>query len=413
MRATAILLCLVASVANAQPAEAPQARPEELLTPPPITSASPDEPLPAQAPAPSPSPEDEFIAPPFAPAPAAEPTPPPQAAPKAPSPSPAPQAVSPAPSPPPPPRASAAPSEPAWNPPPRSTGPAERPAQRALRYSRYSAGPGGSALVITEGMAGIVTGAMMGSAFDIASDSASSDGYTGAIVGGLSLGTLATLYQYFFPVGRHEGLLVAGAATAGLMASLTIANSRDLNSRDRAVLTFASTQAAVIGVLMLTAGGEDVSSGDMGLIGSMSVYGFVVAGLVEYIHAKETGQHYNATPMLVAPAVGMALGGLLSIPLELSTSSAFDVTMYPLGAGLIALGLGTRLADEVVVAKTVLGTVAATYLIVSLAHMLTPADEEVPQRTASTFQAVPVPVVMSAGRGNDSLAAGAGLFMRF
>jgi hypothetical protein len=145
----------------------------------------------------------------------------------------------------------------------------------------------------------------------------------------------------------------------------------------------------------------------------MSVYGFVVAGLVEYIHAKESGQHYNATPMLVAPAVGMALGGLLSIPLELSTSSAFDVTLYPLGAGLIALGLGTRLADEVVVAKTVLGTVAATYLIVSLAHMLTPADEEIPQRSASTLQAVPVPVVMSAGRGNDSLAAGAGLFMRF
>jgi hypothetical protein len=282
-----------------------------------------------------------------------------------------------------------------------------------LRYSRYSAGAGGSTLVITQGMAGIVTGAMLGSAFDVASDSRSSDGYTGAIVGGLSLGTLATLYQYFFPVGRREGILVAGAATAGLLAGLTMANSQDLSDKDRALLTFGSTQAAIVGTLLLTAGGDDVSSGDAGLIGSMSLYGFVVAGLVEYIHAKQTGQSYDYAPVLVAPAVGMALGGLLSIPLELSTGSAFDVTLYPLGAGLLALGLGSRLADGVVVAKTVLGTVAATFLIVTLAHAVTPPTGESPQRSASTFEAVPVPVVMSAGRGNDSLAAGAGLFMRF
>jgi hypothetical protein len=268
-------------------------------------------------------------------------------------------------------------------------------------------------LALTEGMVGTVTGAMLGSAFDIASDARNSDGYTGAILGGLTLGTAAILYQYFVPVGRREGTLIAGAATAGLMASLTVANSRGLSDKDRAMLTFASTQASILSVLLLTAGGGDVSAGDSALVGSMSLYGFVVAGLIEYIHAHQTGQLYNYVPVLLAPAIGMALGGLLAIPLELSSSDAFDLTLYPLGAGLTALLLGVKLADEVIVAKTVLGTVAGTFFIVSLAHLIAGGTEESPEQSASTFQALPIPVVMTAGRGNDSLAAGPGLFLRF
>jgi hypothetical protein len=262
-------------------------------------------------------------------------------------------------------------------------------------------------------MMGIVTGAMLGSAFDIASDARNSDGYTGAIMGGLTLGTAATIYQYFVPVGRRESLLAAGAGTAGLMASLTIANSRDLSDKDRAALVFASSQAGIIGVLLATAGGGDVSSGDAGLVGATSLYGFVLTGLIEFIHAQETGQLYNFVPLLLSPAVGMAVGGLLALPLELSSSSAFELTMYPLGTGALALLIGSRLADEVVVAKTVLGTVAGTFLVVALINGLSGSVTEPPQKSASTFQAIPVPVVMTAGRGNDSLAAGPGLFLRF
>jgi hypothetical protein len=285
--------------------------------------------------------------------------------------------------------------------------------ERILRYSRYSAGAGGPTLAFTEGMMGVVTGAMLGSAFDIASDSRNSDGYTGAILGGLTLGTAATLYQYFIPVGRRESLLAAGAATTGLMASLTIANSRDLSEKDRAALVFASTQAGIAGVLLATAGGGDVSAGDAGLVASTSLYSFVLTGLIEYIHAREAGQSYNFVPMLVAPAVGMAVGGLLAIPLELSSASAFELTMYPLGTGLVALLIGSRLADDVVVAKTVIGTVAGTFLLVALINGLSGGVTEPPQKSASAFQAMPVPVVMSAGRGNDSIAAGPGLFLRF
>ncbi|HYI01529.1 MAG TPA: hypothetical protein VD972_36570, partial [Hyalangium sp.] len=306
-----------------------------------------------------------------------------------------------------------APTQPALAPAPRSSGPTESPRQRALRYSRYSAGAGGSTLALTQGMVGVVTGAMLGSAFNIASDAQDSDGYTGAILGGLTLGTAATLYQYFVPIGRRESLLAAGAATAGLMASLTLANSRQLSDKDRAVLALASTQAGIAGVLLLTAGGGDVSAGDAGLVGATSLYGSVVAGLIEYIHARETGQRYNFVPALLAPAVGMAVGGLLAIPLELSSASAFELTAYPLGAGMTALLIGSRIADDVVVAKTVLGTIGATFFIIALVNGLSPGPVESPQPSASTLEAMPVPVVMAAGRGNDSLAAGPGLFLRF
>ncbi len=415
MRATAILLCLTAVAANAQQSRAPG---EEFLTPPPITSAPrDDDPRPAQAPARTSQPDNDFLPPPLIPAPAAEPSPPPRVEAPPPSQPPPPRAAPPVQSAPvqsqpvqsQPVQSQPAQSQPAWTPPPRT----EPPSPRYMRYSRYSAGAGGPTLALTEGMMGVVTGAMLGSAFDIASDARDSDGYTGAILGGLTLGTAATLYQYFIPVGRRESLLAAGAGTAGLMAGLTIAHSRELSDKDRAALAFAASQAGIIGTLLATAGGGDVSSGDTGLVGATSLYGFVLTGLIEYVHARESGQDYNWMPVLLAPAVGMGIGGLLAIPIEMSSASAFELTMYPLGTGLLALLIGSRLADDVVVAKTVLGTVAGTFFLVALINGLSGGLTEPPKKSASTFEAMPMPVVMTAGRGNDSLAAGPGLFMRF
>jgi hypothetical protein len=282
-----------------------------------------------------------------------------------------------------------------------------------VRYSRYSAGAGGSTLVLTAGLYGIVTGAMLGSAFNVSSDPQDGDGYTGAMIGGLGLGTAAILYQYFVPVGRREGLLVGGAATTALGASLAIANSENMNAQDRALLTFTATQVSMIGTLLLTAGGEDVSSGDTGLVGATSLYGMIITGLVEYIHAKQTRQGYNFVPLLVAPAVGMAVGGLLALPLELSSQMIFEMTTFPLATGSVALLIGSRFADGVTVAKTVLVTMGGTFFLVGLINVLSANSAEPTSSSASTFQAIPVPVVMSAGRGNEGIAAGPGLFMRF
>jgi hypothetical protein len=186
-----------------------------------------------------------------------------------------------------------------------------------------------------------------------------------------------------------------------------------MNAQDRALLTFTATQASIITTLLLTAGGEDVSSGDAGLVGATSLYGMIVTGLVEYIHAKQTRQGYNYLPLLLAPAVGMAVGGLLALPLELPSAMVFEMTVFPLATGSLALMLGSRFADGVTVAKTVLVTMGGTFFLIGLINVLSANSVEPTSSSASTFQAIPVPVVMSAGRGNEGLAAGPGLFMRF
>ncbi|HLL03174.1 MAG TPA: hypothetical protein VK539_21510 [Myxococcaceae bacterium] len=389
MRAIAILLCLATFAANAQ-SGGYRAPPEDSLTPPPITSAPRDEP--AQPPPPAPAaPDEEFLPLPTTPPPAsAQPSPPPAF------------------TPPPPP-----PAEPRRVREPESTGPVEPPGNRARRYSRYSAGAGGSTLVLTAGLNGFVTGAMLGSAFNVSNDGSNSDGYTGAVIGGLTLGSAAILYQYFVPVGRREGLLVGGAATTALMSSLALASSGNMSSKDRALLTFTATNASIATVLLFTSGGEDVSSGDAGLVGATALYGFVITGLVEYIHARQTRQDFNFLPMLLAPTLGMAVGGLLALPLELSPRLVFELTTFPLLTGSAALLLGSRLADGVTTAKTVLVTMGGTFFLIGLINGLSAHAEESTQYSASSFQAVPMPVVMPAGRRNEGLAAGPGLFMRF
>ncbi|MFP2933225.1 hypothetical protein ACLESO_50385, partial [Pyxidicoccus sp. 3LG] len=299
-------------------------------------------------------------------------------------------------------------------PPPPST---RKPAARRedLRYSRLSAAAGGPTLVLSEAVGGMVLGAMLGSSYDDP-NGRSDNAYTGAMLGALTLGTASTLYQYFVPVRRNEALLAAGAATLGFTAGVSAANGWDLDSRRRALLALTTSQVGVASVLLLTAGGEDVSSGDTGLVGMTTLYAFLTTGLVEYIGARQTGEDYRFTPLLIAPAAGMLLGGLLAIPLELSPSSLRDATVFPVGMGLAALLVGSRLdVSDATVAKTVLGTMAGTFAITVLLNALAPEGPTQQDRLRADggFQPVPVPVVVPAGRGNNAVAAGPGLFMRF
>lgn len=350
MRSTALLLCLIASVASAQQPDAPvQAEP----TPPPLAPAQP------------------------------EPTPPPPPA-----------------------------STPAA---PPAVGPAESTGERAVRYSRFSAGPGGPLVAFTSVISGIVSGAMIGSTYD--SDSGSDEqrngGYTGAMVGGLTLGTISTLYQYFVPVERNESFLVAGAATTGFVAGLAIANADDASDRSRGWLGLAATQAGIISVLAITNGAGDVSSGDAALVGMTSLYAFTLTLLTQSVMDEGGSGDTDFTPTLLAPAIGMAVGGLLTMPLELEASRVLKLTLVPIGVGLTMLWLGSAVADGTTVPLTAMAGIATSF---ALTLLLTsdpgvPTEKEGARR--ADFQAMPVPVVMAAGRDNSSVAAGPGLFMRF
>ncbi|WP_224368042.1 hypothetical protein [Hyalangium versicolor] len=352
MKSIAILLSLVATVAAAQQPDAPTEQP----SPPPLPPATLSEPT-------TPPP------PPTQPAPAA----------------------------------------------PTATGPAESPSERAVRYSRFSAGPGGQLVAFTEVISGIVSGAMLGHSIDEdnPNDARDNSAYTGAVVGGLLLGTAATLYQYYVPVERNEAFLVSGAATTGFMAGLAIGLESDMARRDTAWLALATTQLGVISVLAATHGGGDVSTGDAALVGMMSLYAVTLTGLTQAVMDTSGSGDMSYLPTFIAPALGMALGGLLTMPLEMDAGRVLKLTMVPLGVGAALLWLGAGLADGTTVPLTSLAGIVTTF---ALTLLLTsdpgvPTEQDRPRRVA--LQAVPVPVVMAAGRDNGSLAAGPGLFVRF
>ena len=355
---------------------------------------------------------------PASPAVQTPPAPPPPAAAQPPAP------TTPPPPPPQPPEAEQAPPPPPPTrvqqpapppPPPPDQGPSETAAERAQRYSRFSSGSGGMLLVFTELLSGAVTGGILGNTF--ASDNGA---YVGAVIGGLGLGTAAAVYQYYVPVERNESLLAAGGAALGFLAGFGFGSEQGLNVRDRSVATLLATQAGIIGVLAATAMPGDVSDGDASLVGMTSLYAFVLTGLVQatVLLAEEGDQNPNLAPTLVAPLLGMGLGGLLAVPFELSASRVFKLTVLPMGVGAVLLLAGTALADGPAVPLSAIGGIAATFVITALvtAEAPTPYPPTSPRlrsQASETFQAFPVPVLMRTGRRNESLTAGPGLLMRF
>jgi hypothetical protein len=349
MRSIALLLSLVATVASAQQPDAPTVQSEP--TPPPI------------APAPPPT----------------EPPPPP----------------------------------PATALPPQATGPAESPRERAVRYSRFSAGGGGPLLAFTEVLAGIVNGAILGVSYDDPDNDKESNAYTGAVIGGLTLGTAATIYQYFVPVERNEAFLAAGGASTAFIAGIAVAADSDMSAREAALVTFLTTQAGIATVLALTYGGGDVSTGDAALVGMVSLYTLALTGLTQGIVDGSSSTRTNYVPTFIAPAVGMALGGLLSLTLEMDPSRVVKLTLVPFGVGLTMLTLGAALAEGTTVPLTSLAGIVTSFALT----LLLTSDPGVPTERdtlrRADFEAMPVPIVLAAGRDNSSVAAGPGLFVRF
>lgn len=379
MRLVVSLMCLGLLTANgaARAQTAPATAPRSTLT--------------TQTPLPPPAAAQQ-------PAPVAQPPPPP------------PPAAQPAPPPPPP-----AEVQPAPPPPPEAQGPAERPAERATRYSRFSSGSGGMLLVFAELLSGVVTGGILGSTFE-----SENGDYVGAVLGGLTLGTAAAVYQYYVPVERNESLLAAGGAALGFLAGFGYGSEQGLSSRDRAVTALLTTQAGIIGVLAATSMPGDVSEGDASLVGMSALYAFVLTGLVQstVLLSEEGDQDPDLSPTLVAPLLGMAVGGLLAMPLELSAVRVFKLTALPLGVGAVLLLAGTALADGPAVPLSAIGGIAATFVITALAT----AEEPMPypptspglrHQSSESFRAVPVPVLMRTGRRGESLTAGPGFLMRF
>lgn len=367
-----ILLCLAAASARAQPSAS--ASPSELIPPPPLVSA-PEEP--------SAPPETQV-------APAKPPTAPPEV-PTGPW-----QET---------PEVSSLPPPPL----PGYTGPALSPPERTQRYLEpgryrsYSAGPGGFVLICTELVSGAVTGGVLGAARDRDGSVAS-----GIMLGGLSLGTAAALYQYFARVESNEAWLTSIAAGAGFITGFGVSSELGLSQGNRAMLTLASTQLSIFSTLAITAMQPgDVSAGDTWLMGTSSLYAFIFTGLVQGARGDS-----DLTPTLAAPALGLIAGALLSMPLEPHPGQMFAITSIPIAAGLGMARLLERINEQALY-TVLLITMGGSFLITTAVTTLNGSPEPQALSRASGLQAVPVPVLIPAGRGSGSIAAGPGLFMRF
>lgn len=291
----------------------------------------------------------------------------------------------------------------------------ETASERAVRYSRFSSGSGGMLLVFTELISGLTTGAILGHTFE-----SENGAYVGGVLGALTLGTAAAVYQYYVPVERNESLLAAGGAALGFLAGFGYGTEHGLTERNRGITALLTTQAGIIGVIAATAGPGDVSDGDASLVGMTALYAFVFTGLIQSTVAlgNKGEEDTDLSPTLIAPALGMALGGALAIPFELSANRVFKLTALPLGVGAALLLAGTALADGPAVPLSAMGGIAATFVITLLAtdEPPTPYPPSEPRRSSvrsESFKAAPVPVLMRSGKRGESLTAGPGLLLRF
>ena len=97
-----------------------------------------------------------------------------------------------------------------------------------------------------------------------------------------------------------------------------------------------------------------------------------------------------------------------------SGPSVLEMITVPIGAGLMVGGIASRITDDRSTVTTwALGAMGVTTLaMVTLVGIR--AIRDAPEASASrSFEATPVPVVLSAGRDNEGIAAGPGLFLRF
>lgn len=296
---------------------------------------------------------------------------------------------------------------------PGSTGPALPAAERApqyvkpSRYRSYSAGPGGLTLIATELISGGVGGGLLEGSRNRVGNVP-----VGIVMGGLSLGVTGALYQYFIRVEQNEGWLTAIAATTGFITGFGAASERGASPHDRALFTLAGTQTAVLTTLILTSlVPGDVSAGDTWLIGTSALYAFIFTGLVQG-SVDTPDQDTDITPTLIAPSLGLIAGALLSLPFEPHPGGVIAVATVPLLAG-VAVGRIAEGARQQVRYQAVLITMGTAFFLSTVAALFLFGSEPEDTVHTSGLQAVPVPVVMAAGRGQGALAAGPGLLLRF
>lgn len=302
------------------------------------------------------------------------------------------------------------PTEPEATPAPSSAPKASDRVTKGGRHSRFSAGPGGALFAFSEGLDGLVLGALAGTG--ISTGGAGGGGaFIGALLGGVVLGGAATALQYAHPIGVASAGTMALGLGVGVLAGFGLSTALVVSSFSIASLVaLAGSQIGMLVPLIALWNTDDISGEDLALMGMTSTYAFVLTGLTSLLFSGLSPTARLAA-VLFAPAFGMALGALWALGPDLAAGRILKLTALPLGVGALTLLLGVALAAgnlQIVAAATMLTTVATF----GLTYFLTADDPAAPAST-TPVAVQPTVTMVPAGWRNEAVAVGPALVGRF
>ncbi len=278
------------------------------------------------------------------------------------------------------------------------------------RYSSFSAGRGGPLFAFSQIVDGLVVGGVLGTALTASSPNplASSGGaYIGALTGGVSLGALGVVLQYFQPIG----MVAAGAATLGLgvgalagagVASLLASMIPNLTATLPGILALAGSEIGALVPLALLWSKDDLEPSDLALMSAVSLYAFAATTLLNLAIDRPLW-----TPgLLIAPALGLAVGGLVAALSTIPLGEVVRSAALPLGIGLSVFYLGALLSTVQLGAIASLSAMALTFGVTAI---VTWATREPKKDSALTM----IPTLGAASSRSGALVPTLGLAVTF
>jgi hypothetical protein len=276
------------------------------------------------------------------------------------------------------------------------------------RHGRFSAGAGGPLFAFSEGLDGLVLGALAGTGIRVG---AGGGAFIGALLGGVVLGGAATALQYWHPIGVASAGSMALGLGVGLLAGYALSTALVISSFSVATLiALAGSQIGMLVPLIALWSTADISGDDLALMGMTSTYAFVITALTLFLFSGLSAT-VRLSAALVAPAFGMALGALWALGPDLEGARILKLTALPLGVGGLTFVLGLVLGAgqfQIIAAATLLTTVATF----GLTYFLTADEPAAPTMTAAPLMQ-PTVTIVPAGWRNEAIAIGPALVGRF
>ena len=299
------------------------------------------------------------------------------------------------------------PAEPEATPAPTGPKASDRVAKGG-RYSRFSAGPGGALFAFSEGVDGLILGALAGTGIG---GGGSGGAFIGALLGGVVLGGAATALQYAHPIGVATAGTIALGLGVGALAGFGLSTALVVSQFSIAsLIALAGSQIGLLVPLIALWSTEDISGEDLALMGMTSTYAFVITSLTSLLFTT-LSPTARVSALLFAPAFGMALGALWALGPDLVAGRILKLTALPLGVGALTLLLGLALAAgniQIVAAATLIttiGTFGVTYFLT--------ADDPAAPASTPPVAVQPTITMMPSGWRNEAVAVGPALVGRF